>query len=128
MRLVRTVCAVALLALVAAPVAFSLAFTGDSFNIPPAYVGQPYSKQFNGRGGCGPTLPYTFTIIGGALPPGLTLSLSGLDHMYRAPWLAMWPAVALSLAVFGFNMLGDALRDVLDPRLRGTGPGPAGGR
>jgi len=27
--------------------------------------------------------------------------------------------------VFGFNMLGDALRDVLDPRLRGTGPGPA---
>ena len=29
-------------------------------------------------------------------------------------------AVAISLAVFGFNMLGDALRDVLDPRLRGT--------
>jgi large repetitive protein len=78
MRLVRTVCAVALLALVAVPAAFSLAFTDDSFNIPPAYVGQPYSKQFNGRGGCGPALPYQFTIIGGALPPGLTLSLSGL--------------------------------------------------
>ena len=47
------------------------------------------------------------------------LSLADLDHMYRAPWLAIWPAVALSLAVFGFNMLGDALRDLLDPRLKG---------
>jgi peptide/nickel transport system permease protein len=43
---------------------------------------------------------------------GGMLSLAGLDHMYRAPWLAIWPAVALSLAVFGFNMLGDALRDL----------------
>ena len=51
--------------------------------------------------------------------PGGMLSLAGLDHMYRAPWLAIWPAVARSLAVFGFNMLGDALRDVLDPRLKG---------
>ena len=49
---------------------------------------------------------------------GGMLSLAGLDHMYRAPWLAIWPAVALSLAVFGFNMLGDALRDLLDPRLK----------
>ena len=39
--------------------------------------------------------------------------------MYRAPGLAIWPAVALSLAVFEFNMLGDALRDLLDPRLKG---------
>ena len=46
------------------------------------------------------------------------LSLAGLDHMYRAPWLANWARVALSLAVFGFNMLGDALRDSLDPRLK----------
>jgi peptide/nickel transport system permease protein len=38
--------------------------------------------------------------------------------MYRAPGLAIWFAVALSLAVFGFNMLGDALRDLLDPRLK----------
>jgi peptide/nickel transport system permease protein len=36
-----------------------------------------------------------------------------------APLFAIWPATALSLAVFGFNMLGDALRDLLDPRLRG---------
>jgi peptide/nickel transport system permease protein len=42
-----------------------------------------------------------------------------LARGYRAPWLAIGPAVALSLAVFGFNMLGDALRDLLDPRLKG---------
>jgi peptide/nickel transport system permease protein len=47
------------------------------------------------------------------------LSLQGLSYMYQAPWLAIWPGVALSAAVFGFNMFGDALRDLLDPRLRG---------
>jgi peptide/nickel transport system permease protein len=54
------------------------------------------------------------------LPPwGGMLSVRGLDHMYQAPWLAIRPAVALSLVVFGFNMLGDALRDLLDQRLKG---------
>ena len=67
----------------------------------------------------------SLSFLGLGVPPpyptwGGMLSLAGLDHMYQAPWLAIWPAVALSLAVFGFNMLGDALRDVLDPRLRGT--------
>jgi peptide/nickel transport system permease protein len=38
----------------------------------------------------------------------------------RAPWMAIWPGAAISLGVFGFNMLGDALRDVLDPSLRGV--------
>jgi len=66
----------------------------------------------------------SLSFLGMGVPPpyptwGGMLSLAGLDHMYRAPWLAIWPALALSLAVFGFNMLGDALRDVLDPRLRG---------
>ena len=37
-----------------------------------------------------------------------------------APWLAIWPGVAISMAVYGFNLFGDAIRDVLDPRLRGT--------
>ena len=40
--------------------------------------------------------------------------------MTQAPWLAIFPGVTLSLAIFGFNMLGDALRDLLDPRLRGS--------
>ena len=66
----------------------------------------------------------SLSFLGLGVPPphptwGGMLSLAGLDHMYRAPWLAVWPAVALSLTVFGFNMLGDALRDLLDPRLKG---------
>jgi peptide/nickel transport system permease protein len=66
----------------------------------------------------------SLSFLGLGVPPpyptwGGMLSLAGLDHMYQAPGLAIWPAVALSLAVFGFNMLGDALRDLLDPRLRG---------
>src|SRR5947208_854106 len=60
----------------------------------------------------------------GVPPPhpswGGMLSGSGRTYMFRAPWMAIWPGVAISLAVFGFNMLGDALRDVLDPRLRGS--------
>jgi peptide/nickel transport system permease protein len=64
------------------------------------------------------------SFLGLGVPPpyptwGGMLSLAGLDHMYQAPWVAIWPAVALSLAVYGFNMLGDAHRDLLDPRLKG---------
>ena len=36
------------------------------------------------------------------------------------PWLALFPGVAIAVVVFSWNVLGDALRDVLDPRLRGT--------
>ena len=42
------------------------------------------------------------------------------NQLARAPWLAIFPGVAISLVVFGANMLGDALRDVLDPRMRGS--------
>ena len=42
------------------------------------------------------------------------------DYFVINPWLAIWPGLALSLAVYGFNLFGDAIRDVLDPRLRGT--------
>jgi peptide/nickel transport system permease protein len=66
------------------------------------------------------------SFLGFGVPPphpswGGMLSGSGRTYMYQAPWIAVWPGVAISLAVFGFNMLGDALRDVLDPRLRGSG-------
>src|SRR2546427_13237564 len=65
------------------------------------------------------------SFLGFGVPPpypawGAMLSGSGRTSMFRAPWMAIWPGVAISLAVFGFNMLGDALRDVLDPRLRGS--------
>jgi peptide/nickel transport system permease protein len=47
------------------------------------------------------------------------LTGTGRTYFTRAPWLAIWPGLFIALAVFGFNMLGDALRDELDPRLRG---------
>jgi peptide/nickel transport system permease protein len=50
----------------------------------------------------------------GRMVSGIALARARTDA-----WLAFWPGLAITLAVFGFNMLGDALRDVLDPRLRG---------
>ena len=41
-----------------------------------------------------------------------------MQYFERAPWLAIFPEVAISLAVFGANLFGDALRDVWDPRLK----------
>jgi peptide/nickel transport system permease protein len=69
------------------------------------------------------------SFLGFGIPPpypswGAMLSGSGRSFMYYAPWMALFPGAAISLAVFGFNMLGDALRDVLDPRLHGAGGGP----
>jgi peptide/nickel transport system permease protein len=49
---------------------------------------------------------------------GLMLKGAGVQFMERAPWLALAPGLAISAAVFGFNLLGDSLRDALDPRLR----------
>ena len=51
---------------------------------------------------------------------GGMLSVAGAKYVEVAPWLLMFPSIAVVLTVFGFNLLGDALRDVLDPRLRGT--------
>lgn len=64
------------------------------------------------------------SFLGYGVPPpqpswGGMLSATGRSHMVRAPWLSIFPGLALGLAVFGFNVLGDALRDLLDPRLRG---------
>jgi peptide/nickel transport system permease protein len=50
---------------------------------------------------------------------GLMLQGGAEEYAESAPWVAIWPGVAISIAVFGFNLFGDALRDVLDPRLRG---------
>ena len=68
----------------------------------------------------------TLSFLGFGVPPpfpswGAMLSGSGRSFFYKAPWMAIYPGMAISFSVFGFNMLGDALRDVLDPRLRGTG-------
>lgn len=67
----------------------------------------------------------SLSFLGFGVPPpqpswGSMLSVDGRSYLVTAPWLAIFPGLALSAAVFGFNMLGDALRDVLDPRLRGA--------
>jgi peptide/nickel transport system permease protein len=51
---------------------------------------------------------------------GRMLSLSAAEFAQKAPHLVLFPGFAISLAVFGTNLLGDALRDTLDPRLRGA--------
>jgi len=51
---------------------------------------------------------------------GRMLSVSAAEYAQKAPHLVLFPGVAISLAVFGSNLLGDALRDTLDPRLRGS--------
>jgi peptide/nickel transport system permease protein len=66
----------------------------------------------------------SLSFLGFGVPPptpswGGMLSGSGRTYMLKAPWMAIFPGLAISLAVFGFNILGDALRDVLDPKLRG---------
>jgi peptide/nickel transport system permease protein len=49
---------------------------------------------------------------------GLMLRGAGMQFLEQAPWIAIAPGVAISMAVFGFNLFGDSLRDALDPRLR----------
>lgn len=49
---------------------------------------------------------------------GLMLSGAAVDFAETAPWMAIFPGVAISLSVFGFSLFGDSLRDALDPRLR----------
>ena len=65
------------------------------------------------------------SFLGYGLPAGMPdwggmLSQEGLLYMESAPWLAFWPGVCLTVIVYSLNMLGDALRDLLDPRLRGS--------
>ncbi len=58
-------------------------------------------------------LPVDFPSWGGML------SREGRRYMEAAPWLALWPGICLTIVVYSFNMFGDAMRDLLDPRLRG---------
>ena len=65
----------------------------------------------------------TLSFLGLGTPPptptwGEVLAGEGQRNLENAPWLAIFPGLAISIVVLSFNMLGDALRDVLDPRLR----------
>lgn len=66
----------------------------------------------------------SLSFLGFGIPPpmpswGGMLSGAGRTYMTRAPWMAIWPGLALTVVVYGVNMFGDAIRDLLDPRLRG---------
>ncbi len=66
----------------------------------------------------------SLSFLGFGLPPdvpswGGMLSREGRQYMSIAPRLAIWPGLCLSIVVYGINMFGDAIRDLLDPRLRG---------
>ena len=51
---------------------------------------------------------------------GGMLSVEGREHMEKAPRLALLPGLCLTITVYSLNMFGDAMRDLLDPRLRGS--------
>ncbi len=66
----------------------------------------------------------TLSFLGVGIPPdvptwGGMLTLGATRYVEVAPWLAIFPGVAIAVVVFAVNLLGDALRDVLDPKLRG---------
>ena len=60
-------------------------------------------------------LPLQVPRLGRHAQPG------GRQYMEMAPRLALWPGLCLTIVVYSLNMFGDAVRDLLDPRLRGGG-------
>jgi peptide/nickel transport system permease protein len=58
-------------------------------------------------------------VLPNTLAPLIVLATAQLGSTILAPWLVIFPGIAISLAVFGTNLFGDALRDILDPRQRG---------
>jgi peptide/nickel transport system permease protein len=67
----------------------------------------------------------SLSFLGLGVPPphtswGGMLQLGAVETLESAPWLAIFPGLALSIVVFAFALFGDALRDALDPRLRGS--------
>lgn len=66
----------------------------------------------------------SLSFLGMGVPPpnsswGGMLGIGSLAYMYKAPWMAIWPGVAIAVTVYSVNMFGDALRDLLDPKLKG---------
>jgi peptide/nickel transport system permease protein len=84
----------------------------------------PWIIVVTGQLGSAITTEASLSFLGLGVPEphpswGSMLSMNAADYAEIAPWLVIFPGLALALAVFGFNVFGDALRDVLDPRLRG---------
>lgn len=67
----------------------------------------------------------SLSFLGYGIPPpapswGGMLAADGRSFMFAAPWMLFGPTIALATVVYGVNMFGDSLRDILDPRLRGS--------
>ena len=67
----------------------------------------------------------SLSFLGFGLPPAIPdwgglLSREGRRYMEQVPWLALFPGLALTITIYSLNMFGDAIRDLLDPRLRGS--------
>ena len=67
----------------------------------------------------------SLSFLGFGIPPptpswGGMLSGTGRAYMFDAPWMVIWPGLALAIVVYAINMFGDAVRDLLDPKLRGA--------
>jgi peptide/nickel transport system permease protein len=70
-------------------------------------------------------LEVSLSFLGVGVPPdvpswGGMLTAAAQGHITKAPWAGIFPGLAIFIVVLGFNLLGDALRDVLEPRLRGA--------
>jgi peptide/nickel transport system permease protein len=85
----------------------------------------PVIVLFTNRVGAAILAESGLSFLGFGVPPpaptwGAMLSGSGRAYMYQGPWLALAPGLCLTVVVFAISMFGDALRDLMDPRMRGS--------
>jgi len=85
----------------------------------------PIIVLFTTRVGAVILIESALSFLGLGVPPpaptwGGMLSGSGRTFMFQGPWLALAPGLCLTIVVYATNMFGDALRDLLDPRMRGS--------
>jgi peptide/nickel transport system permease protein len=85
----------------------------------------PVIVLFTNRVGTAILAESGLSFLGFGVPPpaptwGAMLSGSGRAYMYQGPWLALAPGLCLTIVVFAISMFGDVLRDMLDPRMRGS--------
>jgi peptide/nickel transport system permease protein len=85
----------------------------------------PIIVLFTTRVGVVILIESALSFLGLGVPPpaptwGGMLSGSGRSYMFHGPWLALAPGLCLTIVVYATNMFGDALRDLFDPRMRGS--------
>ena len=85
----------------------------------------PIIVLFTTRVGVVILIELALSFLGLGVPPpaptwGGMLSGSGRSYMFQGPWLALAPGLCLTIVVYATNMFGDALRDLFDPRMRGS--------